>query len=67
MNFSSGENARLSPAEAKRAILERTALHLSKQRGHTITVADLIDADVIYLDANNQPVQFSRVVIAWEN
>ncbi len=66
MNFESGQNARMSPAEAKRAVLERAATNLTKQ-GHPTALADLLDADVIYLDEHNQPVEFSRVVIAWEN
>lgn len=36
--------------------------------GASAELADLIErADVIFLDENNRPVTFSRVVIAWED
>ncbi len=63
-----GHNCPLSAEDAKRAALE---LVQKMGAGKKDIPDDLFDfmkrADVIYLDENNQPVTFKRVIIAWED
>jgi hypothetical protein len=63
-----GHNCPLTAEEAKRAALE---LVQKKGAGKRDVPQDLFDfmrkADVIYLDENNNPVTFKRVIIAWED
>lgn len=58
----------MAAQDAKRAALE----FIQRQGdGASYVPRDLFDfmrkAKVIYLDENNQPVTFARVIVAWEN
>lgn len=65
-----GNNCSLTPGEIKRAALERVQKKGDELGKHDVP-SDLFDfmsrADVIFLDENNQPVTFVRVIVAWED
>lgn len=64
-----GHNTRLTPRECKRAILEHVQA-IARRSGKQVPddIVEFIErADVLFLDAQNQPIEFSRVVIAWED
>lgn len=63
-----GQNTRLGPRDVKRAIL-KDVQDLGKESGRSVPsdLSRFLDsADVLFLDENNQPVRFSRVVVTWE-
>lgn len=64
-----GNNKKYSPATVKRAILEYTQRQAERdgKRVPNDIMAFMESADVVFLDANNQPVHFERVVLAWED
>lgn len=64
-----GHNTRLNPRDVKRAILEhvqRLASTTGQQVPHDI-VDFLERADVVFLDENQQPINFNRVILTWES
>ena len=68
LSTSPGHNWPMAAQDAKRAALE----FIQRQGdGASYVPRDLFDfmrkAKVIYLDENNQPVTFARVIVAWEN
>jgi len=65
-----GNNCSLTPGEIKRAALERVQKK-GDELGKRDVPSDMFDfmsrADVIFLDENNRPVAFERVIVAWED
>ncbi len=65
-----GNNCSLTPSEIKRAALERVQKK-GDELGKRDVPPDLFDfmsrADVIFLDEDNRPVRFERVIVAWED
>ena len=64
-----GHNTRLAPRDVKRAVLEHVQA-IATRNGKYVPndiVEFLERADVLFLDENNQPIKFARVVIAWED
>jgi hypothetical protein len=64
-----GHNARLTARDVKRAVLELVQARAAKE-GRQVPgdIMEFMDkSDVVFLDAHNRPIEFSRVIIAWED
>lgn len=63
-----GQNVRLSPQDVKRSTLEGVQKS-GQKRGRTVPddiMEFMASAEVVYLDENNERVEFSRVVVTWD-
>lgn len=64
-----GHNARLTARDVKRAVLELVQARAAKE-GRQVPgdIVEFMDkSDVVFLDAYNRPIEFSRTIIAWED